>query len=436
VSVGLLAVSGKMWLIDMPLVVDSWDVATMSGELLGLNGMPNPYGLSEREDFDAILLCAEWCKWLDATAGTRRASVLQTLRKRSKVLAAIDGHDGFALALPAHWFDQVDVVLKGQGLFRDRDLYNYRIGPRYGPGSRPSTASRRRSQYTAQQLDKLRLAPPVFLHVDPGFRAAVRRVKPDWGRAMTEARNLADRAVEALVSCERRFVRARPESVFYGTLTSLDRLQLVSEAGRHQLAGDWRITAVPELIYGTEMEQRDSPTPQDLEETDMRIAPPDPRYGRTQPYTATMDGIPLRTVITERESIADGLRARDLLGPPLSRPALRRRLLRFAQAFAPAGYGELTVRHGEALASRRVLVCQNLSHVETQFPFRDRMNVVYCRPDFKDVDVITTELSQDSALCRTVGRAGYVTWRDWSRGWRRLLDDGLAAPIRAALGDP
>ena len=52
-------------------------------------------------------------------------------------------------------------------------------------------------------------------------------------------------------------------------------------------------------------------------------------------------------------------------------------LCRHRVVVAPTGHGELTYRHAEALAAGAVLVCQDLSHAETMFPFADRANVLY-----------------------------------------------------------
>jgi hypothetical protein len=64
-------------------------------------------------------------------------------------------------------------------------------------------------------------------------------------------------------------------------------------------------------------------------------------------------------------------------------------------AVAPTGYGELTYRHGEALMIGAALVCQDLSHVEMMFPFADRENVAFCRPDLSDLRSTVEGLVRD-----------------------------------------
>ena len=436
VAVGLLAVSPHMWLLDMPLLVPTWTVGTLAASAIGLSGVPNPYRLPVWDEFDAILLCAEWCKWLDATVPDKRASVLRHLRRRTKVLAVIDGHDGFALAVPPDWFDNVDVVLKGQGLFRDRDLYNRKVGPRHGPASPAGTTTPRRRRYSSHQLEKLRLAPPCFLHVHPAFRAAVRRVKPGISAGAAAARSFGDRLIEMSLTCQREVTRPAMGFTFWGTLTSMDRLELLTYVRQRNLPGDYGIVAVPELIYGSHIETVDSSRSVDPEESEMRIAPPSPRYLREHPYTSSMEGVPLRTTSADRTLVMRQLTELQVVRRPVSRPALRRRALRHHATIAAPGYGELTFRHGEALAAGRVLVCPDLTGVETHFPFRNGENVIYCRPDFRDLDTIAEELVRDEQWARRVAERGLSSWRQWSREWRDILDRGLAEPIRTELGQP
>jgi hypothetical protein len=121
-------------------------------------------------------------------------------------------------------------------------------------------------------------------------------------------------------------------------------------------------------------------------------------------------------------------------------PVSRRRFLRDLRlhqvAVAPTGYGELTYRHGEALMTGAALVCQDLRHVETMFPFRDRENVVFCRPDLSDLRSSVEELLRDEDLRRRVGREGRRSYAAWAARWREHLYDGIEAHIRNALGAP
>ena len=252
--VALCAVSPNMWLIDMPMLIEEWDVVTFAPRALGLAAMPNPYGLAERDQADVALLCAEWCKWLEAAQGSSRMQcAVQALRRRAKVVAIVDGHDGFALATPAHWIDHVDLVLKGQGLFRDRDLYNRKVGPLHAWCAPDKASPARKSRYSDSQLE-LRLAPPCFLHVHPGVRRATRRLKPSIGARARHVRNVADYGLESFLWLERHIGRRAAGAFFVGTLTCRYRLELIRSARQHGVYGEFGVVEVPDLVYGTSVE--------------------------------------------------------------------------------------------------------------------------------------------------------------------------------------
>ena len=103
-------------------------------------------------------------------------------------------------------------------------------------------------------------------------------------------------------------------------------------------------------------------------------------------------------------------------------------------AVAPTGYGELTYRHGEALMTGAALVCQDLSHVEMMFPFSDRENVAFCRPDLSDLRSTVEELLRDEDQRRRIAREGRRTHTAWAARWREHLYDGIERHIREALG--
>ena len=66
--------------------------------------------------------------------------------------------------------------------------------------------------------------------------------------------------------------------------------------------------------------------------------------------------------------------------PGGSRISYQLDLCRHRVVVAAGGHGELTYRHAEALAAGAILVCQDLSHAETMFPFEDRGNVLVLPP--------------------------------------------------------
>jgi Glycosyl transferases group 1 len=103
-------------------------------------------------------------------------------------------------------------------------------------------------------------------------------------------------------------------------------------------------------------------------------------------------------------------------------------------AVAPTGHGELTYRHGEALLTGAALVCQDLSHVDIMFPFRNRENVAFCRPDLSDLRATVEELLRDDHLRRRIAREGRRSYTAWAGRWREQLYEGIERYVREALG--
>lgn len=78
------------------------------------------------------------------------------------------------------------------------------------------------------------------------------------------------------------------------------------------------------------------------------------------------------------------------------------------------GHGELCYRMGEAWAARRVLVCQDLSHLRMRFPLEAGRNVVYCPPDLSDLVAILDDIEVKFARYVNIAEQGHADWRAWS----------------------
>jgi hypothetical protein len=84
--------------------------------------------------------------------------------------------------------------------------------------------------------------------------------------------------------------------------------------------------------------------------------------------------------------------------------------------------------HGEALMTGAALVCQDLSPVEMMFPFADRENAAFCRPDLSDLRSADQELVRDEDRRRRIAQEGRRTITAWTARWReQLLRRHLAA---------
>jgi hypothetical protein len=363
---------------------------------------PNPFELPEDDRADAVLLGFWWYRWLAGRHPDLLEEVMRKLEVRTGVLLGLDGADQFALGFPPEALERFAAVIKFQGLYRDRDLYNYVVGPAY-PGAKWTEKLRPRpARYRDADLDKLRLSVPCFMRDLPPIRRNARRRESGpvrtTGRHMSPAervgRNLAERLlIKAFVAG----VGGRPLQVHCVVgLSHVQRIEamrlLEGFSGTRGLASTQ--AAMPRLIAGTE--HGDVPLPSDVRSELVAAA---------RPYR------------------------RD----PVGRLPFLLDLRRHKVAVAPAGYGELTHRHGEALLCGAALVCQDLSHVEMMFPLRDRENVAFCRPDLSDLRPTVDELLRDDGLRQRIAHHGRRSFAFWSRSWREHLYNGIEAHVREAV---
>ena len=120
----------------------------------------------------------------------------------------------------------------------------------------------------------------------------------------------------------------------------------------------------------------------------------------------------------------------------LGRVDYLRDLCRHRVVVAPTGYGELGQRHAWTLRTGGALVCQDLSHVETMFPFRDGENVVFCRHDLDDLRPVVEQLLAGEGARRRIASEGRRSFKEWTARWRAHLDAGITAHVREALALP
>ena len=79
------------------------------------------------------------------------------------------------------------------------------------------------------------------------------------------------------------------------------------------------------------------------------------------------------------------------------------------------------------------MVCQDLSHVETMFPFRDGENVVFCRHDLADLRPVVEQLLTDEGARQRIASEGRRSFNALGARWRAHLDAGVTAHVREAL---
>jgi hypothetical protein len=379
------------------LACDGIDFVSLTPSTMGLDDAPNPFGLEVDEGADVVVLSSTFYHWLKTHRPDHVDSTLENVRRRGYRLVGLDGADDFALAFPPHVLSQLTVVLKGQGVYRDRDLYNYVVGPIYAGGVWAEKLRPRDERYRDADLERVKLSIPCYMLQLPDVQRVTRQRESASLQTMQRrmpaperwVRNAADRALlQALPLIPSRHRNLDAHCLLKAT--HVQRIEIMTLLDR--ISGRRGITDIPHVILGTE-------------------------YGWDLPPHA-------------REQIVQNARLH--MTKHLGRLRYLLDMQRHRMVIAPTGFGELTHRHGEALRAGAALVCQDLSHVDILLPLRDRENAIFCRPDLSDLRATVVELARDDQLRDRVSRAGFASYRSWAKGWRSHLRAGIETPLREA----
>jgi hypothetical protein len=434
----LLTVLDSSWFVQLVRIAPGLATCTVDARRLGLPWIPNPCGLESGEAFDAVLVTADWYQWVACRYPGRVASTFERLRGLAEAIVLLDHHDQFALGVPAEAIEHASIVLKAQGVYRDRELYNYRVGPFFPGGNWTNKLERRRVLYSASHLDKIRLSVPCFLAVDLPTRRAMRRLS-DRGHGKTLLRDAGDLLLASLTHAKRARHRA-VSSHFVGSLTHWQRLELVERLEAAGRGGQHGVTNVPELFYGVHGFETDGARlgvggAGWLEEHDIWICPreEDPP-GASGPVAMLPSGSTVRVAQDVVNAAQTRLGASGAQVRAAGRIPYVWSLARSDLVLAPAGFGELTFRHGEALIFGRTLICQDLSHVETMFPFAHMRNAIFIRPDLADLEALLGAIDRGEIAAERIACEGRRTWRDWSGRRSSLLRDGITKHVEEAVG--
>ena len=360
---------------------DTWlagiALASPGINFVALPGFPNPFSLHEDEECDVVLV-ADWA------FAELSSSDLRYLDSRAP-LVGLDSADTVALAFPPDAMERLTLVIKVQGLYRDRELYNYFVGPQTPNANWTDKVVPRPQRYRNADLEKLRLSVPCFAFDLPAVRRAMRaleaRTKRSLGRPMLWPERTVRNAVDDILTLALRLPRRRRYEIHrVFSLSHPQRLEVLQRL--NGFTGKAGITHV-------------------------------------------MPGV--------GEAVSEAA-----LTPQLRRRENRLRFLtdmhRHKIVVAPTGIGELTFRHAEAWRTGAALVSQDLNHVETMFPLREGENVVYCRPDLSDLGEVARGLLSDDGTRERIAAAGRQDYRAWTASWRRLLIDGLERHLEEATG--
>lgn len=386
--IGLLTTPGSY---AADFLVSSGQFRLAAVDVAGLN-VPHytcPYLLPKIRSGDAVIIVSGWLHDAARNGVDVRGEILLPLRERFHRIVGLDQADPFQLDFSDSVMELMDVVLKVNGVYKDRDLYNYIVGAPTPNGRWTEKVEIREVTYAAHDLDKIRLSVPCFLGVASGLRARVRRY---YCNSMSTRlmRDLGDWFCDRLNRSPNTTRRRRYAAHFYGTLTHVQRAEAAQRFQRSSIPWKGGITGVPTFVTGLRGNGMARLTPAEQKALTERIANEGvlvPRLNRLQ-YQASMGDCKAVISIT--------------------------------------GYGELCFRMAEAWANRCVLVCQDLSHVETLFPLQEGRNVVYCRPDLDDLTDILDDVECNYHQYIDIAEQGHHDWLQWSRQLGQVLQQGFA----------
>jgi hypothetical protein len=388
------------WAAALTLACEGLEFVTLSRRALGFADPPNPFGLPEDDQADVVLLTSYWLGWLTMHHPDRVDDVMRALETAAGPIIGLDGTDYFELGFAPRSLPRLATIIKFQGVFRDRDLYNHDVGP-WHPGAVWSEKLRPKdSRYREEDLEKIKLSVPCFMTDLPGSLRNARRYESgvartigyDMSRIQRGVRGVAEEALAAALALVP--IRGRPLEVHcVATLTHVQRLDAMRRLAG--FSGNRGIDRIPVTVAGTGDDTNRASHQGSLGVVLAQVTPHlCARVGRV-PYVRDM--------------------------------------CRHRVVVAPTGYGELGQRHAWALRTGAALVCQDLSHVEMMFSLRQRENVVFCRHDLTDLRPRVRELLADDGLRCRIAREGRRSFGAWSRRWRSHLERGIATHIRETV---
>lgn len=377
--VAILSARGS-YAVDTLVATGAHEYVSVDASAFG-RSHPCPYGLPSVSEGDLALVVSGYLERARAEDGASVEEILGNLRRRFGRVVALDQHDAFRLSLPDREIDHVDAVLKVNGAYRNPDLHRYPVGATSPDGAGAPAGRPPDRHYSDANLKKIRVSLPCFAANVPQVR---RRVRALYGVSL--AARLARAAAEWLLPPARPIAVASPPPFtvhFLGALTHPLRARAVRQLRASGLRWKGGITRIGD-------------------------APP------------TLSPAELTTL--RQELSRDGL-----LVERQNRLRYLHELRSCKAVLSVYGIGEVCFRMAEAWASRRLLVCQDLSEARLLFPLEAGRNVVFCRPDLSDLVPILRDVEQNLPDYVEIAERGHQDWREWSARIVDHLRDAFAA---------
>jgi hypothetical protein len=346
-----------------------------------------PRPLPTMHEGEVVLVGSAWAERASARGIDVARQIIPDLRRRFDRVIGLDQETSCQLQFSDDVFRALDVVIKPNALYRDLDLYSWQVGTDAPEGRWTEKVTRRATTLSTDDLAKLHLSVPSLTIVGLEARALARRYHRPFAPARW-ARDLSDRALAFAVRPIRPDAPPHATAHFLGTLSNMQRLDMLQRLARRHIRAIGGLTGISATVFGSAGRSHER-LALDVETSGFAV----PRQGRLR----------YRMGIASAKAVV-----------------------------SIAGHGEICFRMAEAWGQRRLLVCQDLSHLRTLYPFENRRNVIFCRPDLSDLADILDDVECNVPRYVPIAEQGYSDWREWSRRVPELLREGFSPILGAA----
>jgi hypothetical protein len=375
-------------MVDCLVAIGPLPLAAVETEFLGLPPYRCPYRLPFIDGGETLIVVSSWLKRLREQGLNTVEQVLIPLKKRFDRIIGLDHADPFLLDFDEPTLQQFDAVIKVHGLFRDPDLYNYVVGAVTPDGKWTEKEQQLTHFRSPESLQKLNLGIPCFLSLAPLVR---QHTRPFYTRSRWRqvAYGIGDRVQNLFARPASLRSKPRLTTHFYASLTHGQRATAARALAQSSLPWTGGITNVPPFVQG-------------------------------------LAGIGITELSNpERERLREQFQKDGILAPKLNRLQYQISLLDAKAVLSITGFGELCFRQAEAWANGRILVCQDLSHVNTLYPLQPGRNVVYCRPDLSNLVEVLEDIECNYHQYRSIAEQGFEDWLIWSSQALEVLTQGF-----------
>jgi hypothetical protein len=256
-SFGFLADNDKPWVYDLLFVSDVFDIYHLRDNFIDKVYNPNPYNLPQLDNIDSILLTSSWANNLFKKDTNLFEKTLKYLAKKQVKIIGLEGTATFALQMPALAFPYLSCLIKPQGVYKDKDLYNYKVGTEYYGANWDKKKKSKEFQLSNKDLDKIKLGPPCFISVHPEIRKRIRSVKHDIPYYKKRIRQLAYAVYSNSTVLLQELIPAKKDIHFIGALTHYQRYELIKILNILPYENTLGITNIPKYIFGQPNDKRE-----------------------------------------------------------------------------------------------------------------------------------------------------------------------------------